>query len=90
MKNSASDNALADAFELNYFGSESLGKAIRSLRRFRGMTQEDLAMKSGVSTKFISNMENGKPTARLDKVLLILRVLDAGTRLYDLRSGGAK
>ncbi len=52
------------------------------------MTQHDLAMRTNTSTKFISNVENGKETAQLGKVLLLVRVLDMGTRLVDLRAKG--
>ena len=36
------------------------------------MTQEELAMKSGVGLNFVRNLEQGKPTLRLDKVNQLL------------------
>ena len=51
----------------------------------RGLTQQELAMRTNSSTKFISNVENGKDTAHIGKVLLLVRVLDMGTRLIDLQ-----
>ena len=65
-----------------------LSEKIVELRKASGMTQEELALRTNTSTKFISNVENGKATAQLDKVLLIIRMLDIGTRLYDLRTRG--
>ncbi|MCI6079451.1 MAG: transcriptional regulator, partial [Bacteroidales bacterium] len=35
-------------------------------------TQEDLAMKSGVGLNFVRNLEQGKPTLRMDKVNQLL------------------
>jgi len=78
---------LHEGFVLNFYGPAELGKVIKRVRALRGMTQEELAMRTDTSTKFISNVENGKETAQLDKVLAIIRMLDIGTRLYDLRTG---
>ena len=36
------------------------------------MTQEELAMKSGVGLNFVRNLEQGKPTLRMDKVNQLL------------------
>jgi len=44
------------------------------------MTQKDLADITGTSVKFISNVERGKSTARLDKVLDLIRAV--GLRVY--------
>ncbi len=75
-------------FPMDFYGVEELGRAIKKVRTLRGMTQHDLAMQTNTSTKFISNVENGKETAQLGKVLLLVRVLDMGTRLVDLRAKG--
>ena len=73
-------------FPIDFFGAEELGRVIKKVRALRGMTQQELAMQTGTSTKFISNVENGKDSAQLGKVLLLIRVLDMGTRLVDLRA----
>lgn len=73
-------------FPINFFGVEELGRAIKKARKLRGLTQHELAMRTNTSTKFISNVENGKDSAHIGKVLLLLRVLDMGTRLTDLRT----
>ena len=72
-------------FPVDFFGTEELGRVIRRVRKLRGMTQHDLSMWTNTSTKFISNVENGKETAHIGKVLLLIRVLDMGTQLTDLR-----
>ncbi|WP_221620352.1 MULTISPECIES: helix-turn-helix domain-containing protein [unclassified Desulfovibrio] len=73
-------------FPMDFFGVEELGKAIKKVRTLRGLTQQELAMRTNTSTKFISNVENGKDAAQLGKVLLLVRILDMGTRLVDLRA----
>ena len=45
-----------------------LSYTLKSLRKEYGLTQEDLALKSGVGINFIRQLEQGKPTLRLDKV----------------------
>ena len=44
-----------------------LSKVVKDLRKEYGLTQEDLAMKSGVGLCFVRNLEQGKPTLRMDK-----------------------
>ena len=73
-------------FPIDFFGMEELGQAIKKVRKLRGLTQRELAMRTNTSEKFISNVENGKDTAQLGKVLLLVRILDMGTRLIDLRT----
>ena len=73
-------------FPIDFFGTEELGQVIKKVRKWRGLTQQELAMQTNTSEKFISNVENGKGTAQLGKVLLLIRVLDMGTRLIALDS----
>lgn len=54
--------------------SKELGKFIADLRKENGVKQEDLALYAGVSMKFISQLENGKSSVRLDKVNDVLRI----------------
>jgi y4mF family transcriptional regulator len=57
-----------------------VGPAIEDKRKKKKMTQKDLADITGTSVKFISNVERGKSTARLDKVLDLIRAV--GLRVY--------
>lgn len=41
----------------------ALGKQIKAVRKAMKMTQEQLALKSNVSVKYIANIENGKQNA---------------------------
>ena len=52
--------------------SSTLGKNIKAYRKNKGLTQEELAMKSGVGLCFVRNLEQGKPTLRMDKVNQLL------------------
>ena len=49
-----------------------LAGIVKSLRKKNGLTQEDLALKSGVGLCFVRNLEQGKPTLRMDKVNQLL------------------
>ncbi len=49
-----------------------LSEFVRSHRKQYKMTQQDLADKAGVGLRFIRELENGKPTLRMDKVNVVL------------------
>ncbi len=49
-----------------------LSTAVKALRKQYGLTQEDLAMKSGVGISFVRNLEQGKTSLRMDKVNQLL------------------
>lgn len=50
----------------------SLSKYIKEMRHRLGLTQPDLAAKSGVGLRFVREIEQGKQTLRLDKVNQVL------------------
>lgn len=52
----------------------SLSNSVKSMRRQYHLTQVELAEKSGVGLRFIRELEQGKPTLRLDKVNQILNL----------------
>lgn len=49
-----------------------LSITVKRLRSEYGLTQEELALKSGVGLNFVRNLEQGKPTLRMDKVNQLL------------------
>jgi HTH-type transcriptional regulator/antitoxin HipB len=49
-----------------------LGRGLRAAREARGMTQNDLAARARVHRTFIIDLENGKESAHLGKVLTVL------------------
>ncbi len=50
----------------------TLSQSIKNLRKEYKLTQEELAFKSGVGLRFVRELEQGKPTVRLDKVNQVL------------------
>ena len=53
-----------------------LSVQIKSLRKKYGLTQEELAYKSGVGLRFVRELEQGKPTLRIDKVNQVLSLFN--------------
>jgi len=49
-----------------------LDEQIKELREKAGLTQVELAKRSGVGLRFIRELEQGKTTVRLDKVNQVL------------------
>ena len=45
---------------------------VKERRKMFNLTQVDLAEKSGVGLRFVRELEQGKPTLRLDKVNQVL------------------
>ena len=50
----------------------SLGRAVRSARKERGLSQRALAERCHCSQRFVSELERGKPTAELGKAFSVL------------------
>jgi y4mF family transcriptional regulator len=49
-----------------------LSKEIMEMRKSAGLTQIELAERAGVGLRFVRELEQGKPTVRLDKVNQVL------------------
>ena len=49
-----------------------IGKRIKELRKAAKITQVELSGRAGVGLRFIRELERGKPTVRLDKVVQVL------------------
>ena len=52
-----------------------IGALVRSTRKEQSLRQDELAGVSGVGLRFIVDLEAGKPTAQIGKVLQVLRTL---------------
>ncbi|MDQ0478140.1 helix-turn-helix transcriptional regulator [Chryseobacterium sp. MDT2-18] len=50
----------------------NLSDFVKQKRKSTGLTQEDLSLKAGVGLRFIRELEQGKPTLRMDKVNQVL------------------
>lgn len=55
--------------------ASTLGKVIKDRRKELGLKQKDVADATGFSVSFISDLENGKPTAELGKSIHIINML---------------
>ena len=53
----------------------SLGNAIRSRRKELNYTQGYISEITGLSISFLSDLENGKPTAEIGKTIEVINLL---------------
>jgi len=58
-----------------------IGILVRRTRKAAGLRQDDLAGLAGVGTRFLIELEAGKPTVRLDKLLAVLATLGIALHL---------
>jgi HTH-type transcriptional regulator/antitoxin HipB len=59
----------------------SLATFIRQRRKFLKLSQVDLAGASGLGVRFIGDLERGKPTCEIGKVLHLLTMLGVEVQL---------
>ena len=52
-----------------------LSQKIKELRRRTGLTQVEFSKRVGVGLRFVRDLEQGKPSVRLDKVNQVLKFL---------------
>lgn len=55
--------------------TEKIGALVKQTRKSMGVTQKDLALTSGTGLRFIIELEKGKPTCQIGKVLTVLHTL---------------
>ena len=55
--------------------NDTISKRIKQIRKEAGLTQKELAYRVGVGLRFLRELEQGKPTVRMDKVLEVLDFL---------------
>jgi y4mF family transcriptional regulator len=67
---------------------EQLGQIVKKERKAMGLTRADLALTSGTGMRFISDLENGKPTCQIGKTLTVLKTLGLRLSLSGHHSGG--
>ena len=60
-----------------------LSKFVKKQRKLYRLTQVDLSEKSGVGLRFVRDLEQGKPTLRMDKVNQVLELF--GMELGDVK-----
>jgi len=67
---------------------EELGRFVKKERKAMGLTQAELALTSGTGMRFISDLENGKPTCQIGKTLTVLKTLGLRLTLSSSYSSG--
>ena len=56
--------------------SKQIGNIIRRARKKQGLNQTQLSEKTGLRQATISQVENGRPSARIDTLLALFAALD--------------
>lgn len=56
-------------------GPKQLGSLLRQVRKAQGISQEDLSALAGIGPRLIGEIERGKPTAEIGKVLNLVASL---------------
>lgn len=64
------------------FGQE-IGAFVRSRRKASKLSQRELGELAGVGTRFVSELERGKPSLRLDVVNRVLAVFGKSLGIVD-------
>jgi y4mF family transcriptional regulator len=67
---------------------EALGKLVKKERKAMSLTQAELALTSGTGMRFISDLENGKPTCQVGKTMTVLKTLGMRLTLSSPHSPG--
>ena len=62
---------------------QQLGQIIREVRKAQALTQQDLALTANTAPRFISDLENGKPTCQIGKALQVAGCLGICVTLSD-------
>lgn len=57
------------------FTPQAIGQIVRTSRKRMGVTQKDLALTSGTGLRFVIDLEKGKETCQIGKVLTVLQTL---------------
>jgi HTH-type transcriptional regulator / antitoxin HipB len=57
------------------YTAQDVGKIVRESRKRLGVTQKDLALTSGTGLRFVIDLEKGKETCQIGKVLTVLQTL---------------
>ena len=60
---------------MDVHSAKDVGGAVRIARKKAGLTQRELAEACGCGVRFISDLENGKPTIELGRTIRVLNTL---------------
>ena len=62
--------------------SDAVGKYVQAERKHQGLTQLQLAGLANTGIRFVSDLENGKGTVQLQKLLAVLSALGLGLYIH--------
>ena len=62
--------------------TKDIGLLIKTTRKAQGVTQEQLAGVANTGIRYISDLENGKPTIQVNKLLNVLSALGLGMYIF--------
>ena len=68
--------------EDNLISSEAVGKLVQDERKRQGLTQLQLAGLANTGIRFVSDLENGKGTVQLQKLLAVIAALGLGLYVH--------
>lgn len=57
--------------------TETIGAYVKRKRKIAKLSQPELARKAGVGVRFLRELEQGKETLRIDKIIVVLRLFGA-------------
>ena len=66
-----------------------LGATIRRARKQRGWTQDDLAVRAGISRRTLVALEGGNPRGEICIVVRVIAALDRELAVTERSSGGS-
>ena len=68
--------------EENLISAEAVGKLVQAERKRQGLTQLQLAGLANTGIRFVSDLENGKGTVQLQKLLAVIAALGLGLYVH--------
>jgi HTH-type transcriptional regulator / antitoxin HipB len=63
--------------------AKSLGALVKQVRKSQGLTQEQLAAGCGLGRRFVVELERGKPTSHIGKIMQVLSALGLTVNVAD-------
>ena len=78
------ENLIYNGAKMKLNNAKTFGKIVRKCRKKRGATQIQVAALANTGLRFISELENGKPTVQLDKALRVAKVLGIKIEILDM------
>lgn len=66
----------------NLLSAQAVGKLVQAERKRQGLTQLQLAGLANTGIRFVSDLENGKGTVQLQKLLAVLAALGLGLFIH--------